>query len=152
MNELNSDRRRPAQVEEDIEPTKSDYRRFLSAVTGKRIVSPDELPLTSSFFLFALPTWQICGASELPDDGASLLALPGIDRSGQGVMGLGEEVDIVRPIAMYEPVRRLSRCASDEQKEGRSGPFRLVTIQREILAPQGLLARQSETYAVRGKR
>jgi hypothetical protein len=138
------------EVHEHIQPSENDYRRFASAVAGRSLGDSEALPLTTLFFHFALPTWGIYGSVDLPSDGASLDALPGIERGTAGVMGLGQSIEIVAPIQRGERIERTSRCVSDETKEGRSGTFRLVTVEREITGERGLLARQRESYAIRG--
>lgn len=138
-----------ATIEESLLLSKSDYRRFLAAVVGRQVEDISRYPLTSGFMTYALPSWGILGAAELPADGASETALPGIHRSA-GVMALGQKIFVHAPHARYEPLRRVSRCISDEEKVGRSGRFRLVTVEREVVAARGVLASQRENYALKG--
>lgn len=136
-------------VEERIELAENDYRRFLAAVVGHEVPEVDSYPLASSFLPFAMPSWRLVGAHDLPSDGASPEAIPCIsDRKG-GVMGLGQEIQVTQRPSRQEALHRVSDCIADEQKDGRSGPFRLVTVERETRAGVGLIAVQHETFAIR---
>lgn len=136
-------------VEEVLAPTRTDHLRFLAAVTGREVTDPDAHPLTTSFLPFAMPTWRTVGADELPDDGASPEAIPGMRGRTEGVMGMGQEVTVHRAVADVEVLERTSRCVADERKEGRSGAFRLLTIQRTTVDGTGELATQVERFALR---
>lgn len=134
---------------EVLAPTRTDHLRFLAAVTGREVTDPDAHPLTASFLPFAMPTWRTVGADELPDDGASPEAIPGLQGRTEGVMGMGQELTIHRAVGDVEVLERTSRCVADERKEGRSGAFRLLTIQRTTVDGTGELATQVERFALR---
>lgn len=136
-------------VEERLELGENDYRRFLAAIVGHEIREVDSYPLASSFLPFAMPTWRLVGAHDLPSDGASPEAIPCLGDRGGGVMGLGQEIQVSKRPSRSKPLHRVSRCVADEPKAGRSGPFRLVTVERETRAEVGLVAVQHETFAIR---
>lgn len=136
-------------IEEVLAPTRTDRLRFVAAVTGREATDPDAHPLTASFLPFAMPTWRTVGADELPDDGASPEAIPGVKGRTEGVMGMGQELTVHRADGDAEVLTRTSRCVADERKEGRSGAFRLLTIQRTTVDGAGELATQVERFALR---
>lgn len=136
-------------TEEVLAPTRTDHVRFLAAVTGHEVTDPEELPLTSSFLPFAMPTWRLVGAADLPDDGASPEALPGLHGRTEGVMGMGQELTVTRTTENTAELERTSRCVADERREGRSGAFRLLTIRRTTGDRAGEVATQVERFALR---
>ena len=134
---------------ENLTPTRTDYLRFLAAVTGRRVDSVDAYPLTSAFLPFAVPAWDIVGAADMPGDGARGAAIPCLVRGEVAVVPLGQSVRVHQPAARYEPLRRVSVVVSEENTDGRYGPARLLTVQRRTIAGRGRLATQIERYAVR---
>jgi hypothetical protein len=140
---------RPETFEEALAPTKSDYLRFLSAVTGVEVSSIDEYPHTARFMPFAMPTWRTVGGQDLPSDGANAEATPGRTARTGRVMGLGQEIEFNQPVARYEPLRRRSVVSEEVAKTGSSGDFTLVTVGRSTVAGRGTLVVQQERFAVR---
>jgi hypothetical protein len=137
--------------EETLELHHTDYLRFLTASAGRRIVTVDELALTSQFLPFALPSWGIVGAQDLPTDGASSAAVPGLTERVERIMGLGQQTDILEPTVRDRSpltLRRLGRLEGDEIKHGSSGPFRLLTVVRDVYVSDRVVAKQREYFAV----
>ncbi len=52
-------------------------------------------------------------------------------------MWAGSRIEFLRPVAVGEPIRRVSRIASVTLKEGRSGPLVFVTVRHEVSGPAG---------------
>jgi hypothetical protein len=138
--------------EEWLHPSDNDYRRFVTAVTGGEVTKVMDFPLTLQFFPFALPSWGIVGSSDLPKDGASLAAVPGLAPRTGRIMGLGQQTELHKPVALGASLRRISRLVSDEEKLGASGTFRLLTVGRKVYLEEEVLATQSEFFALGGAR
>lgn len=140
-----------AETQEVLTPTGADQLRFLAAVTGREVVDSGEHPLTAAFLPFAMPTWRIVGAGDLPPDGASQEAIPGLEGRTEGVMGMGQQLTVHRTTEPGERLERTSRCVSDEHKEGRSGAFRLLTVRRSTASGSTEVATQTEWFALRDR-
>ena len=65
-------------------------------------------------------------------------------------MWAGSRVEFHRPLAVGEPVRRLSRIAAVAGKQGRSGPLVFVTVRHEVSGPAGLALVDEHEIVYRG--
>jgi len=65
-------------------------------------------------------------------------------------MWAGSRVEFLRPVAVGEPVRRLSRIAAVAEKPGRSGPLVFVTVRHEVSGPAGLALVDEHEIVYRG--
>ncbi len=140
-------------LEEWLHPGESDYRRFVAAVTGAEAAALESYTLTGQFYPYALPAWGLVGATVLHPDGASAAAVPGLEGRSARIMGLGQRTEIHHPVLPgTNPVlRRVGHLASDEEKHGAAGTFRLLTVERTVFAGDSVVANQSESFALGGE-
>jgi 3-methylfumaryl-CoA hydratase len=64
-------------------------------------------------------------------------------------MWAGGRLVFLRPLTMGEPVKRVSRIQSIQNKSGRSGKLMFVTLLHEISGPQGLAVREEQDLVYR---
>ncbi len=98
-------------------------------------------------WLFFLPTHR---QSEIGADGHARRGefLPPVALPRR--MWAGSRVEFLRPLAVGEPVRRLSRIAAVTEKTGRSGPLVFVTVRHEVSGPAGLALVDEHEIVYRG--
>jgi 3-methylfumaryl-CoA hydratase len=65
-------------------------------------------------------------------------------------MWAGSRIEFLRPIAVGEPIRRVSRIAAVSAKQGRSGPLAFVTVRHEVSGPAGLALTDEHDIVYRG--
>jgi 3-methylfumaryl-CoA hydratase len=65
-------------------------------------------------------------------------------------MWAGSRIEFLRPLAIGEPMRRVSRIAAVTVKEGRSGPLVFVTVRHEVSGPAGLALADEHDIVYRG--
>lgn len=117
----------------------------------------DELP--GLWHWVALPHWA--ASSELADDGHPVRGsfLPPVELPRR--MFAGGRVDFMRPLRIGDVTRRESRVESVTEKQGRSGPFVLVTVmtvlhdavgEPAVVERQNLVYRQAATPSGRPRR
>ena len=65
-------------------------------------------------------------------------------------MWAGSRIEFVRPVRVGEPIRRLSRVAAVNRKEGRSGALVFVTVRHEVSGREGLAIADEHDIVYRG--
>ena len=65
-------------------------------------------------------------------------------------MWAGSRIEFLRPLAIGEAVRRVSRIAAVTVKAGRSGPLVFVTVRHEVSGPGGLAITDEHDIVYRG--
>ncbi len=65
-------------------------------------------------------------------------------------MWAGSRLEFLHPLAVGEPIRRVSRITSVRLKEGRSGPLVFVTVRHEVSGPSGLALTDEHDIVYRG--
>ncbi len=65
-------------------------------------------------------------------------------------MWAGSRIAFLRPIAIGEPLRRVSTIAAVTVKEGRSGPLVFVTVSHEVSGPGGVALTDEHDIVYRG--
>jgi 3-methylfumaryl-CoA hydratase len=122
----------------------------LSALLDREDPPPragDAIPPLAHWLLF-LPTHR---QSALGPDGHGARGefLPPVPLPRR--MWAGSRLDFLRPLAIGETVRRVSRIAAVTVKEGRSGPLVFVTVRHEVSGASGLAVADEHDIVYRGE-
>lgn len=127
-----------------LEPSRT--RALLAALGAERqVAAGDGLPLLHHWLYF----WDVRPPAELGVDGHPARGgfLPPVSLPRR--MWAGGRLEFLAPLAVGEPVSRVSTILAVDSKSGRSGDLVFVTVRHELSGPGGLAIREEQDIVYR---